>query len=133
MKKINIYIWCNKEQLVQILNYFNDKGCFLDLLTWHKTNPIPTCNGTYLSDTEYCVFAREKGVKIYGSYQTKKKYYITPCNVEDKKLYGHPTIKPLNIIENLVINSSVEGGCYLIHLWEVALLELLVKILNVIL
>ena len=110
MKKINIYIWCSKGQLRQIIDYFDDLGCNLDLLTWHKTNPIPTCNNTYLSDTEYCVFARENGVPLYGNVETKKKYYVTPCNVIDKGKYKHPTIKPLNIIENLIINSSEVGG-----------------------
>lgn len=108
MKKCNIYIWCNKQQLRQYINYFEDKGYNTDLLTWHKTNPIPTCNNKYLSDTEYLLFFRENGVKIYGNYNTKKKYYVTPTNKKDKKIYNHPTVKPLNIIENLIINSSKE-------------------------
>jgi len=107
--KINIYIWCSKAQLRYLLDYYDDKKCFLELLTWHKTNPVPTCNNTYLSDTEYLVFARQKGVKVYGTYKTKRKYYVTQANVADKKKYNHPTIKPLEIIENLVINSSLEG------------------------
>ena len=51
-KAVNIYIWCNKAQLRQYFDYFEDRGCFTDLLTWHKTNPIPTCCNKYLSDTE---------------------------------------------------------------------------------
>lgn len=109
MKHINIYIWCNKAQLRQYIDYFDDLGCFIELLTWHKTNPIPACGNTYLPDTEYLIFAREKGVKLYGTYETKRKWYCTPLNVEDKHRYGHPTIKPLEIIKNLVINSS-RGG-----------------------
>ena len=109
MKKINIYIWCSKEQIAWLLSYFQNKGANIDLLTWHKTNPTPACNNNYLPDTEYIVFAREKGVKIYGTYQTKKKYYITPINSKDKKLYNHPTVKPLEIIQNFIINSSLEG------------------------
>lgn len=113
LKKINIYIWCSKDQLRQYIDYFEDKGCKTDLLCWHKTNPTPTCNSTYLSDTEYLLFFREKGVKVYGTYQSKKKYYVSPTNKEDKKLFGHPTIKPLNIIENLIINSSCENDIVL--------------------
>ena len=113
MKKINIYIWCNKNQLRQIIDYFDDKGCFIDLLTWNKTNPIPTCNNTYLSDIEYCVFAREQGVKVYGSVATKSKWFTTSCNVEDKKKYHHPTCKPLERIKQYVINSSQRGGVIL--------------------
>lgn len=108
LKKVNIYIWCSKAQLGKIINYFEQRNCAIDVLTWHKTNPTPMCNNTYLSDTEYCIFAREKGVKVYGSYETKKKFYVSPANVADKKLYKHPTIKPLDIIKNLIINSSQE-------------------------
>ena len=79
----------------------------MDLLTWHKTNPVPTCNNKYLSDTEYCLFFRQKGVKLYGSYDTKRKWYVTSLNVQDKEKYNHPTIKPLNIIKNLIGNSAV--------------------------
>lgn len=109
LKRVNIYVWCSKLQVRKLLDYFEDRGCVTDILTWHKTNPTPTCNNTYLSDTEYLIFARQKGVKLYGSYATKKKYYVTPTNKGDKAKYKHPTIKPLDIIQNLVINSSVEG------------------------
>ena len=111
MKAVNIYVWCNKHQLRQLIDYFDDAGCNIDLLTWHKSNPTPACGNKYLSDTEYLIYAREKGVKLYGSYETKRKFYVTPANVDDKAKYGHPTIKPLQIIKNLVINSSRGGGC----------------------
>ena len=88
MKKINIYIWCNKNQLRQYIDFFGDLGANVDLLTWHKTNPIPTCNNKYLSDTEYCLYFREDGVKMFGSFDTKKKWWLTPINTEDKKLWG---------------------------------------------
>ena len=113
LKKINIYIWCSKQQVRKLLDYFEDRGCATDILTWHKTNPIPTCNNTYLSDTEYLIFAREKGVKVYGSYATKRKWYVSPTNKEDKARYRHPTIKPLDIIVNLIGNSSKEGDLVL--------------------
>lgn len=113
MKKINIYIWCSKMQVSKILNYYESKKCNVDILTWHKTNPAPACNNSYLCDTEYLIFAREKGVKMYGCYETKRKYYVTPTNTKDKKLYKHPTIKPLHIIENLIINSSLENDIVL--------------------
>lgn len=113
MKAVCIYIWCNKAQLRQYFDYFEDRGCFTELLTWHKTNPIPTCCNKYLSDTEYLFFAKDSGVKIYGSYETKRKFYVSSLNTADKDRYGHPTIKPLNIIKNLIINSSKEGDVVL--------------------
>lgn len=109
MKKINIYIWCNKTQVSSLMKHYEDKDCNVDLLVWVKTNPIPTCNNKYLSDLEYCVFAREKSTPLNGTYETKSKVYISPANKEDKDLYDHPTIKPLNRIKDYIINSSNEG------------------------
>ena len=114
MKNINIYLWCSQKQLFPLIEYFVEgKKCNFNLITWHKTNPIPACGNKYLTDTEYCLFFREKGVKIYGEFSTKFTYYITPLNQKDKKLYNHPTIKPLDIIQNLVVNSSLEGDIVL--------------------
>lgn len=106
MKKINIYIWCNKNQISSLMKHYEDKGCNVDLLVWHKTNPIPTCNNKYLSDLEYCVFAREPGVGLGGSYETKSKLFESACNKGDKDDYGHPTIKPLEFIKTLIKNST---------------------------
>lgn len=106
MKKINIYIYCSKRQVKELLDYFMSKGCNYELLTWHKMNPSPLTNNNYLPDTEYIVFARERGVRLNGNYHTKRKYYISGTNQIDKKKYKHPTIKPLPLIENHIENSS---------------------------
>lgn len=114
MKKINIYFFCSQKQIIPLLDYFvKNKKCNWNLISWHKSNPIPACGNKYLSDTEYILFFREKGVRVHGEYATKKTYYVTPLNVKDKKLYGHPTIKPIDIVENLVINSSLDGDVIL--------------------
>ena len=114
MKKINCYFFCSQKQIPILLDFFvNKRQCNWNLLTWHKTNPMPTCGNKYLPDTEFIMFFREKGVKIYGSFETKFTYYVTKRNMEDKKKYGHPTIKPLEIVKNLVINSSNEGDTVL--------------------
>lgn len=112
LKAPNIYLWCNKKQIRQYLDFFEDAGCTSDILCWHKTNPTPMCGNNYVPDTEYCLFFR-KGAKVYGSYETKSKYWVMPTNKEDKERWGHPTIKPLEIIERLVINSSMPGDTVL--------------------
>lgn len=114
MKKINIYIFCSQKQIIHLLDYFVTKRkCNYNLLTWHKTNPVPACSNKYLTDTEYILFFREKGVKIYGDYQSKFTYYTTSLNQKDKKIWKHPTIKPLSIVNNLIINSSIENDLIL--------------------
>ena len=114
MKKINLYVFCSQKQIQRYLDYFvNKRGCNWNLISWHKTNPIPACGNKYLSDTEFILFFREKGVRVYGTYETKRTFYVTLRNQEDNVRYNHPTVKPLNIIRNLIINSSEMGGVIL--------------------
>lgn len=106
-KAVNIYIFCNKNQLRQYFDFYKDYNC--DLLVWHKTNPIPTVNNKYLSDIEYCFFARSEGVKLYGDYTTLSKVFTSQVNKKDKELFEHLTCKPIEFVKNLIINSSVEN------------------------
>ena len=114
MKKINIYLWCSQKQIPLYLDYFvKKKGCNWNLITWHKTNPIPACGNKYITDTEYCLFFREKGVRIYGDTSTKGTYFITPLNTSEKNLWNHPTIKPTPFFQKHIINSSLKGDTVL--------------------
>ena len=114
MKKINVYLFCSQKQIIPLIDYFvKKKNCNWNILSWHKSNPVPACGNKYLTDTEFVLFFREKGVKIYGEYETKFTYYVTPLNQKDKKQYGHPTIKPVKILQNLIVNSTLENGVVL--------------------
>lgn len=110
MKQINIYLWCSKEQVIPLLDYFvKEKGCKWEMVIWNKTNPSPFFNGTFLNDKEYCLYFAEKGVKLNATYETSKTIYVTTTNKGDKEKYDHPTIKPEKIIENLIRNSCGGG------------------------
>ena len=113
LKRINLYIWCNKEQIKGYLDYFLAKDCLFDIIIWAKVNPIPFLSRNYLKDKEYCLFFKEKGVPLHITYETGKTVYLSQKNVEDRKKYDHPTIKPINIIKNLIENSSNEGDIVL--------------------
>lgn len=113
MKKINIYIWCNKTLIPKLINYFvNEKGCMFDIIIWNKINAIPLCGSKYLTDCEYCLYFHET-MKLNTTYETAKTVYYQPINVDDKKLFNHPTCKPTNILRNLIFNSSNEGDVVL--------------------
>lgn len=111
MKKINIYIWCNKEQIYDYLTYFvKERGCKFEIIIWAKNNAAPFLNGHFLKDKEYCLYFWDQGVKIKPAYEQGKTVYISNTNRQDKGLYEHPTIKPLDIIKNLIEISSERGG-----------------------
>ncbi len=110
MKQINIYLWCSQKQIPQYLDYFvKQRGYNWNLLTWHKINPVPACGNKYVTDTEYCLFFRDKGVKLYGSFDTKATYYLSSTNMKDKNRWYHPTVKPVEYIQRQIINSSQIG------------------------
>ena len=111
LKKTNIYIFCSKAQLRDYFNFYAEVNT--DLLVWHKTNPIPAIANNYLSDLEYCFFAREKGVEVHCEYETSSKLYESPMNKKDKEKFKHPTIKPLALIKKLIQNSSDKGDIIL--------------------
>ena len=104
MDPIVMYAFCSKSQILQYINFAESHGCTWDILSWHKTNPVPTCSNKYLSDTEYIVFVRGKGARVWGNYSTKKKWWTTSVNRTDRELYGHPTVKPLEIVRTLIGN-----------------------------
>ena len=108
MKKINIYFFCSKLQINDYLNYFLKKGCRFEIIPILKINPPPACNNNYLQK-EFLLFFREKGVKIFGDYESKKGWYLTNLNIKDKKNYDHPTIKNYKTIKDLIVNSSSEN------------------------
>lgn len=107
MKNIYIYIWCSKEQILDIMKYFVDKkNCMFEILVWCKTNPTPFCNNTWLPDIEYCLFFREKGTKLNDGIELKSKYHIRQTNIKDKELFKHPTIKPLELVKRHILHST---------------------------
>ena len=111
MKEPNIYLWCNKKQIPEYFDFYvNKHKCKFEIIKWEKPNSLPTYSNKYLSDTEYLLyFHKGKGKCFPQSYEDAKTYYIAPINHKDKKIYGHPTIKPLDITQKVIRNSSREG------------------------
>lgn len=114
MKKTYIYIWCSKAQIYDLMNYFvGELKCNYEILVWIKDNPVPFGNKQFLSDIEYCVVFYEKGVKVNIGCENKHKWYLSHINTQDKDLYEHPTIKPLEFVKKHILNSTNEGDLVL--------------------
>ena len=111
LKKLNLFIWCSKMQIIDILNYFADYN--FEILVWCKTNPQPSTNNTWLPDLEYCLYFREKGLRLNDGYDLKSKWYLGATNQQDKKLYNHPTIKPLDLVERHIKETTQVGDVVL--------------------
>ena len=114
MKKVNIYIFCNCEQIPFYIKYFVlERKCKMDILIWNKTNAMPLFNNKYLTDKEYCLYFRKGGYCNPSNYEDAKTVFYYPINMKDKKKWKHPTIKPEIIIRRLIRNSSKENDIVL--------------------
>jgi len=113
LKKVNCFIWCSKEQILDIMNFFYKYGCMYEILTWNKSNPTPMTNNTFLPDIEYCLYFRETGVKLNEGYELKSKWYESPINKRDKDKYKHPTIKPLELVKRHILHTTQKNDIVL--------------------
>lgn len=113
LKNINCFIWCSKEQIYPILKWWNENtNCTYQILVWNKTNPVPMCNGNWLSDIEYCLYFN-RGTTLNDGIENKSKWYTSSLNIKDKKLFNHPTIKPLELVKRHLLHTTQENDIIL--------------------
>jgi DNA modification methylase len=110
-KSMHGYFWCSKAIVRNYLNWAQDREYGFNILTWHKSNPIPANNNNFLPDTEYCIFIRGKGTTFNQGlpFNNYTKYTITSL----EKREDHPTPKPLDLIKKYMKISSNEGDIIL--------------------
>jgi hypothetical protein len=87
---------------------FVNKGMSTRLLIWEKTNPSPM-NGKniWLSGVECCVYGKFKGA-VFNEH-CKNTVFRHPCG----RNKFHPTQKPLELVERLVLASTNNGDSVL--------------------
>ena len=113
----SFYIFTSKDGVKDLLNIFKDYR--YDILTWCKSDPTPFKNNVFYPDIEYMLFFYKKG-RTFNNNLTPpsiyKKYYIS-TKLQGIKDNGnekvHPTMKPLELINNKMQISSSEGGVVL--------------------
>ena len=105
-KTMHGYFWSSKAIVRNYLNWAQNRNYGFNILTWHKSNPIPANNNNFLPDTEYCIFIRGKGTTFNQglNFNLYRKYDITSI----EPFNGHPTPKPINIIKKHILLSTKE-------------------------
>lgn len=118
MKKVNMYIFCSKLQLVSYFKYISEhKKLKFDLLVWDKVNARMKSSKFHTSDIEYIIRIYQSGVslnkvliddgsKIDINHYLKKQSFKQPKG-------KHNTMKPTELIERLIRISSCENDIVL--------------------
>lgn len=103
-----IYIFCGTEQVSELRSRMVDAGLSTRLGIWEKTNPSPM-NGqrVWLSAIECCVIGRKPGATFNEHCKSPVWRHATARG----KL--HPTMKPVGLMERLVLASSNPGDTVL--------------------
>ena len=106
----NGLFFCSLKQLHDYISFAIENKYQYGITMWHKSDPTPLCNNKYLNDVEWCVYIKQSGKRIKGDYSTKSLVYKSATNRRDKKIYGHPTIKPIPLLLKYLTNHS-DTGC----------------------
>ena len=99
----SVYIFCGSVQISNIRERLINHGLSVRHCIWEKSNPSPM-NGQYLwlSSIENCVYARKKGAYFDIRERCKSSVWKYPT----EKYKGHPTPKPIELMERLIQASS---------------------------
>lgn len=113
MKKVNMYIFCSKLQLVSYFKYISmNKKLKYDLLVWDKVKYTMKSSKFYTSDIEYVVRIYQAGVSLRkvltedGAKSDIKHYMKRQAHPQPRGEHG--TMKPVNILENFIRVASGE-------------------------
>ena len=60
-----------------------------------------------------CLHFRGDGSKLNDGYEFKSKWYVSGLNVNDKKEFDHPTIKPLNLVKRHLLHATQQNDVVL--------------------
>lgn len=106
-------VTCSTKQVVEYISWAESNNFQYGIGVWNKTNPAPLCHCKYLNDVEYWIYIKGNKSKILGNYNSKSMVYTSKVNKKDKSEFGHPTCKPIELMEKFIINHTNEDDCIL--------------------
>ena len=99
MKKLNIYIFCSRNQLHKVFDKFKNDS--VDLLVWHKTNPtVMNGQNLWLPSQELCAYAK----KPKAIFNEKCKHAFFEGAPNGNRV--HPNQKPIELVQKCIEASS---------------------------
>jgi len=107
--KMNSYIFCNKDLVPDYLQWAIEAGYSFNILVWKKPNAIPL-GGSHRPDIEYLLLFRKGATWNNGVEGANYSKCLEYGRVSDKQeTMGHPTPKPVELIDNEILISSNKG------------------------
>jgi DNA modification methylase len=105
------FCFCAKDQLKALIAEAEHQDKRWMLITWNKPNPAPLINANYLPDTEYVIHGFKSADALHGEYRDRSRWIVHPA--EQNGDMGHPTVKPLAVVDRLIRVGSNQGDLVL--------------------
>jgi site-specific DNA-methyltransferase (adenine-specific) len=102
-------VFAHNDQWAKLLPHMAAKWRRFAICQWHKLNPMPVANKHYQPDTEIYVHAWNPDFAPVGDLPQKKRYII--ANGGQDTSIGHPTVKPLLVMQKIVANVAGNSIC----------------------
>lgn len=101
LKKMNMFVFCSKLQVAEIMNWGTSNNYQTNILIWKKGGrPFGV---TYLHDIEFIIHIRETGSPFNGMYKSR---VFEALSVRQ---FDHPTEKPAKVVNKLIQYGSNKG------------------------
>jgi DNA modification methylase len=103
---MNSYVFCNKDLVPDYLKWAVESGYSFNILFWKKPNAIPL-GGSHRPDVEYLLLFRKAAIWNNGLKDVNYSKCLEYGRVSNKQeTGGHPTPKPIELIDNEIKISS---------------------------
>jgi DNA modification methylase len=99
------FIFCNKDLILEYLVYAKENKLSANILVWHKPVVVPF-GDSHRPDIEYIIFFRHRAKWINGLSDANYSRCLEYPNQRDEM---HPTVKPLELVENQLRLTSESG------------------------
>lgn len=106
---MNAYVFCNKDLIPDYLSWCLKNNFTFNILIWKKEGVIPLGN-THRPDLEYLLHFRKSAIWNSGlknvNYSKCLEYNKFSYKQKQNEAGGHPTPKPVEMVENEILISS---------------------------
>lgn len=117
----SVCVFCHNDQVPELSSYLNGTFDRFVLGFWGKTNPMPVANKHLVPDAEIWIRSWNAGYHPVGELADKRRILRAEGDDTDEwpilgimervhpsKTFGHPTVKPLAVMDTIVRTTNGE-------------------------
>lgn len=105
----SVVVFCHNDQLAEVATTLKGLYHRNALCVWQKSTPMPVANKHYVPECELYFHAWLEGYHPAGELADLKR--VITCRSRALKDYGHPTVKPDEVMDKIMRNINGETVC----------------------